>query len=254
MAFDDTTLSQTHTITRLSIQSNTQISAKATNVISKLSATREKDSSNTETNTSAKPPLIILRAQSRWASKLISIIEIAKRNLAESPPPTATTNGSGSSSGNGIEIFQYSSLSSEMVEIERRKPKSKGLGGAPLPEGEGEGEGEGSDDEGAFQTMGASAAAAAADGEDEGGMKKRAVPVLTVYLAGRPVKALRSEFGWVYGFFFSTSLHPLRVGFSWASLLIFFFVVSRRAVEEVVVVRERSEVVARGAWRSCSGE
>ena len=175
MAFDDAALSETHTITRLSIQSNTQISAKATNVISKLSpTTQEKDSSKTDTDTNAKPPLIILRAQSRWASKLISIVEIAKRNL-ESPD-------------SGIKIFQYSSLSSEMVEIER-KPKTKGLG-APLPEGEG------SDDEGAFQTMGASAPTASS-GQDEGGMKKRAVPVLTVYLAGRPVKALRSEFGWV---------------------------------------------------------
>lgn len=175
MAFDDAALSETHTITRLSIQSNTQISAKATNVISKLSpTTQEKDSSKTDTDTNAKPPLIILRAQSRWASKLISIVEIAKRNL-ESPD-------------SGIKIFQYSSLSSEMVEIER-KPKPKGLG-APLPEGEG------SDDEDAFQTMGASAPTASS-GQDEGGMKKRAVPVLTVYLATRPVKGLRSEFGWV---------------------------------------------------------
>jgi hypothetical protein len=175
MAFDDAALSETHTITRLSIQSNTQISAKATNVISKLSpTTQEKDTSKTDTDSDAKPPLIILRAQSRWASKLISIVEIAKRNL-ESPD-------------SGIKVFQYSSLSSEMVEIER-KPKPKGLG-VPLPEGEG------SDDEGAFQTMGASAPTAS-NGQDEGGLKKRAVPVLTVYLAARPVKALRSEFGWV---------------------------------------------------------
>jgi hypothetical protein len=175
MAFDDAALSETHTITRLSIQSNTQISAKATNVISKLSPTiQEKDTSKTDTDSNAKPPLIILRAQSRWASKLISIVEIAKRNL-ESPD-------------SGIKIFQYSSLSTEMVEIER-KPKTKGLG-ASLPEGEG------SDDEGAFQTMGASAPTASS-GQDECGLKKRAVPVLTVYLATRPVKALRSEFGWV---------------------------------------------------------
>ena len=173
MAFDDAALSETHTITRLSIQSNTQISAKATNVISKLSpTTQEKDSSKTDTDTNAKPPLIILRAQSRWASKLISIVEIAKRNL-ESPD-------------SGIKIFQYSSLSSEMVEIER-KPKTKGLG-APLPEGEG------SDDEGAFQTMGASAPTASS-GQDEGGMKKRAVPVMTTYLTTQSVKALRTEFG-----------------------------------------------------------
>jgi hypothetical protein len=202
MAFNDTALSQTHTITRLSIQSNTQISAKATTIISNLSAnaTQQEDQDQDPT----KPPIIILRAQSRWASKLISIVEIAKRNLAESPPPTTTTNGSSGSSG--IEIFQYSSLSSEMVEIERRKPKQKGgLAGAPLPGGAGEGEGEGSDDEGAFQTMGTSSAAAA-DGEGEGGMKKRAVPVLTVYLAVKPVKALRSEFGWVFRIF-SFDLH-----------------------------------------------
>ena len=173
MAFDDAALSETHTITRLSIQSNTQISAKATNVISKLSpTTQEKDSSKTDTDTNAKPPLIILRAQSRWASKLISIVEIAKRNL-ESPD-------------SGIKIFQYSSLSSEMVEIER-KPKPKGLG-APLPEGEG------SDDEDAFQTMGASAPTASS-GQDEGGMKKRAVPVMMTYLTTQAVKALRTEFG-----------------------------------------------------------
>lgn len=181
MPFDDTALSETHTITRLSIQSNTQISAKATNVISKLSATQEKASSTKDagTNDHARPPLIILRAQSRWASKLVSIVEIAKRNL-ESPPT--------SDSSSSIKIFQYSSLSSEIIEVER-KPKPKGLGAA-LPEGEG------SDDEGAFQTMGASAPTASG-GQDEGGLKKRAVPVLTVYLAARPIKALRSEFGWV---------------------------------------------------------
>jgi hypothetical protein len=189
MAFDDSTLSETHEITRLSIQSNTQISAKATNVISKLSATQDSSADNT----TAKPPLIILRAQSRWASKLISIVEIAKRNL-ESPPTT-----SGGDSNNGIKVFQYSSLSTEMIEIER-KPKPKGLvGGAqPLPGGEGEGSDD--DEEGAFQTMGASPAATATAGSgegEEGGLKKRAVPALTVYLATRAVKALRSEFGWV---------------------------------------------------------
>ena len=85
-----------------------------------------------------------------------------------------------------------------MIEIER-KPKPKGLvGGAQTLPG-GEGEGSDDDDEGAFQTMGASSAATAASGEkeSEGGLKKRAVPVLTVYLATRAVKALRSEFGWV---------------------------------------------------------
>jgi hypothetical protein len=197
MAFDDSTLSETHTITRLSIQSNTQISAKATNVISKLSAITQQDSSTTTNSaeTNIKPPLIILRAQSRWASKLISIVEIAKRNL-ESPP---TTSSGGDTNSNGIKIFQYSSLSTEMIEIER-KPKPKGLAGGAQPLPGGEGDGSDDDEEGAFQTMGASPAATATAGSgegEEGGLKKRAVPVLTVYLAARPVKALRSEFGWV---------------------------------------------------------
>jgi hypothetical protein len=193
MAFDDSTLSETHEITRLSIQSNTQISAKATNVISKLSATTQQaDSSTNNADTTANPPLIILRAQSRWASKLISIVEIAKRNL-ESPPTTS----SGGDTNSSVKVFQYSSLSTEIVKIERT-PKPKGLGGAARPLPVGEGEGEDDDDEGAFQTMGASSAATAGIGEGEdGGLKKRAVPVLTVYLATRPVKILRSEFGWV---------------------------------------------------------
>ena len=165
MAFDDAALSETHTITRLSIQSNTQISAKATNVISKLSpTTQEKDSSKTDTDTNAKPPLIILRAQSRWASKLISIVEIAKRDLE----------------AKGIKVFQYNALSSEIVEVER-KPRPKGVGAA-APAAD---DGNASEDE-AFQTMGAG---------EEGGVKKRAVPVMTTYLTTQSVKALRTEFG-----------------------------------------------------------
>ena len=189
MPFDDTTLTSTHEITRLTIQSNTQIAPKATNVISKLSPSD--DPTTTDANT--KPPLVILRAQSRWASKLISIVEIAKRNLE------STTDANNSA----VKIFQYSSLSSEIIEIERKPRAKEGLGTA-APEGEGESEA--SEDEGAFQTMGA-----ASGGLAEGGLKKRAVPVLTVYLASRPVKALKSEFGYVL---FFSSAFPFLVPYS----------------------------------------
>jgi hypothetical protein len=104
-----------------------------------------------------------LVAQSRWANKLISIVEIAKRDLE----------------AKGVKVFQYNALSSEIVEIER-KPRPKGVGAAPAAE-----EGDASEDE-AFQTMGAG---------EEGGLKKRAVPVMTTYLTTQPVKALRTEFG-----------------------------------------------------------
>jgi len=207
MPFDATTLSSTHSITHLSIQSNTQISPKATTIISKFSPsepTTTKDSTTTTANQQQKkqqpPPLIILRAQARWASKLISIVEIAKRNLEQS---TNNAENNTSTVNNPIKIFQYSSLSSELIETQRRNQpkKTQGLGlGAAAPEGqEGAGSDDDDDDEGAFQTMDSTAAATSRSSEavDEGGMekKKRAVPVLTVYLAGAPVKALRSEFG-----------------------------------------------------------
>lgn len=68
----------------------------------------------------------------------------------------------------------------------------KALGAAAaVPEGE---DGGSEDDDGAFQTMGSTAAPGSGEA-DEGGLKKRAVPVLTVYLASAPVKALKSEFG-----------------------------------------------------------
>jgi hypothetical protein len=160
MAFDEQTLSKTHDITRISCQSNTQISSKVTKIISTLSPQPKgkEDSSKT-----SQPALVILVAQSRWANKLISIVEIAKRDLGSK----------------GLKFFQYNALSSEIVEVER-KPKATGVGAAPQ-------DGEASEDE-AFQTMNAGVS-------DEGGVKKRAVPVMTTYLALQPVKALRTEFG-----------------------------------------------------------
>jgi hypothetical protein len=155
MAVDEETLAEHHNIIRISCQSNTQISAKATRIISSLSA--PKDAEN-----ASKPALAILVAQSRWVNKLISIVEIAKRDLESK----------------GIKVFQYNALSSEIVEIER-KPRPKGVGAAANEKSDV------SDDE-AFQTIGAG---------EETGMEKRAVPVMTTYLTTQPVKALRSELG-----------------------------------------------------------
>ena len=157
MAVDEKTLAEHHDTIRISCQSNTQISSKATKIISALSA--PKDAEN-----ATKPALVILVAQSRWANKLISIVEIAKRDLESK----------------GIKVFQYNALSSEVVEVER-KPKPKDVGAAATEDGD-------ASDDNAFQTIGAS---------EEGGMKKRAVPVMTTYLTTQPVKTLRTELGLV---------------------------------------------------------
>lgn len=162
MAVDEKTLAEHHEIIHISCQSNTQISAKATKIISALSPSKD---APTEPTTAQKPPLVILTAHSRWANKLISIVEIAKRDLE----------------AKGVKVFQYNALSSEIVEVER-KPRPKGLSAAPAAAEDGDA----SEDE-AFQTMGA--------GGEEGGVKKRAVPVMTTYLTTQAVKALRVEFG-----------------------------------------------------------
>ena len=159
MAVDEKALAVHHEIINISCQSNTQISAKATKIISTLSTSKDPATQAT----SQKPALIILVAQSRWANKLISIVEIAKRDLE----------------AKSVKVFQYNALSSEIVEIER-KPRPKGVGAAPAAE-----DGDVSEDE-AFQTMGAG---------EEGGVKKRAVPVMTTYLTTQSVKALKTEFG-----------------------------------------------------------
>ena len=70
MAVDEKTLAEHHEIIHISCQSNTQISAKATKIISALSASKD-----TTENANQKPALVILVAQSRWANKLISIVE-----------------------------------------------------------------------------------------------------------------------------------------------------------------------------------
>ncbi|KAM0715613.1 hypothetical protein Q7P37_009111 [Cladosporium fusiforme] len=161
MAFDEKSITESHNTTHLTVQSNTQISSRATAVVSNLSGTTTTTPEASETTTTpAKPALVILHAQSRWASKLISIVEIAKRDLQSK----------------GVAVFQYTALSSEIVEIDR-VPKA----GFAVPSADGQG----SDDE-AFQTMGA-------DKVPE--KKKRAVPVMTVYLAVQSVKALKSQFG-----------------------------------------------------------
>jgi hypothetical protein len=156
MSVDETFLAQNNDFSKLKVISSTQISNRVTAVTSKLNVS----------STDGKPTIVALTAKAKDANKLISIIEIAKRELAAA----------------GTEVFQYNALGSEMVEIPRVKT-SKGkfpIAGKEVDEGDE------SDD--AFEAMGAA---------DGGGMKRRLLPTMTTYLSTTSSKELRTAYGYV---------------------------------------------------------
>ena len=150
-------LLQKYDFVKLSVHSSTQISSRTAAIISQFTAERA---------AADKPVVVHLIARAKVASKLISIVEIAKRELVV----------------RGLTYYQYNVLSSEMTDIPR-EPKKRVNGStinAPT-----EAQDEDSDD--AFQTMGA----------PTGDTKKRSMPVMTIYLSRTPVKELRAQYGYV---------------------------------------------------------
>jgi hypothetical protein len=154
MAIDESALAQNYNLITLSVTSSTQISNRAVAVIEKLQATSNDD----------RPDLLVLRSKARTVSKLISIVEIAKRELAKT----------------GHKCFQYNALSSEMIEIERN-PK-QGANGSK----DGAADANESESDDAFETMGTG---------PKTGTKKRLVPVMTTYLCATSVKELNNAYG-----------------------------------------------------------
>lgn len=154
---NDTTLQETHLLVKFSIHSSTQISSRTSAVLSNL---QQQQPSNRTTNEGGqkdnKPTLVILTAKSKATSKLISIVEIAKRELA----------------AQGVKCFQYNALTSELLDVPRKKAKV--------------GVGKGSESEDAFETMGE---------RELGEMKKRNVPIMTVYLSTSSVRDLKMAYG-----------------------------------------------------------
>lgn len=146
MELDEAALAQKHELVKLKIVGSTQISKATATIICKLAESPSDD----------KSTIVVLTAKARYANKLISIVEIAKRETA----------------ANGTKYFQYNALSSEMIEVARESEKS------------GEKAGDESDD--AFETMGAPKLA---------GTKKRAVPIMTTYLSTTSVRELKSAYG-----------------------------------------------------------
>jgi len=120
-----------------------------------------------------KPNIILLCAKSTTASKMISIVEISKREIA----------------AKGGKWYQYNRLEHNLEE--KKKEQVTTILGRQVELGNTEIEGQ-SEDESAFETMKTPLERAV-----EGRPKIRAIPVLTVYLSRVRVESLKNTYGYV---------------------------------------------------------
>ena len=157
MALDESALLNNYDLVKLSVFSSHQISARTTTVLAKLDTTPSEGE---------KPSIVCLRANAKAANKLISIVEIAKRDLTS----------------RGLKCHQYNALSSQLVDIPRKRPVRGGLTDENIHPIEDENEDSGD----AFEPL---------HNEGESLTKKRNVPVMTIYLANAPVRELQFAFG-----------------------------------------------------------
>lgn len=155
MAFNNASLQTTHNLVELSVSSHHEISNRTSAVISRLNPSSDEHEKSSDDQ---KTVVVKLTAKAKAAGKLISIVEIAKRQLAS----------------DGIKCFQYTALDSEIIEVKRHPKDHK-------QDIVGEDE---SDD--AFETMGE---------VKQSATKKRSMPVLTIYLSRASVKELNIAYG-----------------------------------------------------------
>ncbi|KAL9035551.1 MAG: hypothetical protein Q9180_004802 [Flavoplaca navasiana] len=184
-------LQDQYDISTISIISSSKIQQKVKNLIARVERF-------TFANVSAKPGVVVLHAKAASASKLISVIEIAKKDIET----------------RGGKWYQYSKLHSELLEFKekQRKPSQDGrtLAGTtsgPSTTADGktrpqrtdagdqhdlvEEEGDDSDAEVAFETLQHQSSGATSNGTS----KVRATPIMTVYFACVPVPGLKDLFG-----------------------------------------------------------
>lgn len=110
-------LLQNYTLHPLSISPSTQISTRTTAVINALGTipAAAATSLNTSTSTSKledkdKPVIVVLTARSKAANKLITIVEIVKRELA----------------GRGVAVYQYTAVGGEVRDVVRDEGGEEG--------------------------------------------------------------------------------------------------------------------------------
>ncbi|KAK3710083.1 hypothetical protein LTR37_010514 [Vermiconidia calcicola] len=149
MLVDEAALAQKYDVIKFTVAGSTQLSSRTAAVVAKLKSPLP----------DSKPVLVALTAKARIASKLISVVEIAKREMAASK----------------IGIYQYNALGSEMSEISPR-PENKRVA---QPNSDGE-----SDD--AFETMGA---------QNADRTTKKSAPLMTTYLSTTSIKEMRNAYG-----------------------------------------------------------
>jgi hypothetical protein len=161
-----TGLENTHDVTTMSIISSSHIQQKVTRALDILS--------EYPAVPPAKPKVVMLHSKAAVASKMITIAEIVKREIAKA----------------GGKWYQYNKLNKiveEKVEKAGSAKKEKSTGGdVSMTEIGGEGAGQESEEE--FETMKTPFERAI-----EGKPKVRAIPVMTVYLSRVRIDRLRKE-------------------------------------------------------------
>lgn len=125
-----------------------------------------------------KPGLVVMHSKAATASKLVSVVEVVKRELA-------------GKDGKG-KWYQYNALGETMVVIPRKQPSSTESGNQKE-----EKKGEDAmdvdkekDEDTYFETM-----KTKQERVLEGTDRRRAVPVLTVYLSRVPIEKLKMKYG-----------------------------------------------------------
>lgn len=170
----DLELAKAYEVTTMSILSSSQIQQKVTRSLALLSVYPAVPPS--------KPAVMMLHTKSKAATKMISIAEIIKREIA----------------GKGGKWFQYNRVERIMEEQQQKKAtkeNSNGNGMAKDIENVDESmavgeEGGAESDEEAFETMKTPFERAI-----EGKANVRAVPVMTIYLSRVQIESLRKEYG-----------------------------------------------------------
>lgn len=120
-----------------------------------------------------KPGLVVMYAKAATASKLVSVVEVVKREIGQK----------------GEKWYQYNALDETMVVIPRRQPKSEkgGQGKRQIDEMQVDGY---EAEESYFETM-----KTKQERMLEGTDRQRAVPVLTVYLSRVSIEKLKMKYG-----------------------------------------------------------
>ncbi|KAI9739428.1 MAG: hypothetical protein M1818_005116 [Claussenomyces sp. TS43310] len=158
-------LSFTHDVTSMNIISSSKVEAKVTRILDVLSSFSFAPTS--------KPSIVLLCAKASTASKMITIVEIAKRELALK----------------GLRWYQYNRLEQTMAE--KRAEKVTTIWGREVAADLDEDLDMTAKSDSAFETLKTPLERAI-----EGRPKVRAIPFMSIYLSRVPVEKLMAAYGY----------------------------------------------------------